>query len=617
MSSGIRTREGSAVVPPRHTTLQPQQQQPEPQSDSNDDQVYLHRHLVPSKVENLFSSVLNERPEDPLQYIVQQLRSTTGSSTISSSVNSSGRVPVWEPKRDSVTSSVPSMCKEPITSTVVCTPSTRNMLLVGGLSIEPLHRGSNNLTSTEEPPIGSDNVVANPSGKNAMENVVNPTPSVEPRGASLADATHAMAPNGVVTPPSSATTQEMPNAFTFGSGRARTPTTPMLPDVSFTARRASSGGTRPVLNMARPSSKGSGRNEAAHCPSGIRFGVMGDVPCGGTMSSTLDRDESTRSDLSAFSVASMDLQDFLQEFRSAKADCIGADTKMVDINALSDILQNVNIPLPDIPLIADLFDDVKRVGMLRYDTGGLQGDGDEADSLLKLPTGSAAGSALESKAMEFINFEAFLARMAFMIQGRYPMEVLRGTFYSLIDSAQQKCTADGFTRSSPSLGSPSLPQQQQKSCAEDIKNTNTVCGGVSARPYRVAVKSVCRNSNTTGFSGSTSSNPHASPTIFPSTAAYAINCSAIEPAAESPILISGVPLYACVEEGLWRGLGLPATRAEVECALHALGIPADGNYKCHVNDFVRLATALTSGGTSALSCEGLSPWRHTVFGREN
>ncbi|SCU72496.1 uncharacterized protein TEOVI_000407300 [Trypanosoma equiperdum] len=637
MQNVILAHDGSVVAPRRYSTTQQQtaqqpsssthstrnqkhhHQQLQQQSDADDNCAYLQRHCIPSKVEGLFSNVLNDLPNDPLLHIVEQLRASNNSNNLSNGGNppNHSKQATNESIREGATGSGTTEGKEPVPPTTPCAPFTRTALVSEGLNPEPPTRGNNPVSGAEDPFVHSMNVATESGCRPVGENLNTPPASVDAAGLSLANATPTTTPLTTSATPSVTTCESM-NAFTLASGRARTPTPPAFSELSCTNYRGSVNGARPATHAMRPSSRGSSRNEVVQGVCGVRFGATNDIFYGGPMPPTLDRDESTRSDLSAFSVASMDLQDFLQEFRSAKVESVGAEAKMVDINAISDIIQNVNIPLPDTPIIADLFDEVRNIAALRYDTEASPDQANDMDCQKRISATTTVVTGSESNLIDCIYFEAFLARMAFMIQGRYPMEVLRGTFYSIGESARQKPSADGAAQ--PSSVTPpqtTQQQQQQKVCAEDIRGPSTSSFGVASRPYRVAAKSGCRNSNSGALSADSSSNTHTSPTVIPTTAACPINCSAAEQAAEPSALLNGVPLAICVEEGLWRGLGLPATREEVERALHTLGIPVDGNYKCHVNDFVRLVTVLTSGGMSGLSCEKTSPWGPVGIGRES
>lgn len=128
----------------------------------------------------------------------------------------------------------------------------------------------------------------------------------------------------------------------------------------------------------------------------------------------LERDESSRSDGSAFSISSIDMSEFLSEFRAAHLALFGeAGGASISLQDLADLVDKISIPLPDVKLLVDLFNELEE------------------------PAGVEGGS---------VHFDAFLARMNFKIQGRYPQEVIRNVFYSLLP-----------TDSRPSLQGKTLP----------------------------------------------------------------------------------------------------------------------------------------------------------------
>ncbi|KAG8345168.1 hypothetical protein ERJ75_000464100 [Trypanosoma vivax] len=597
-----------------------QTQQQQQQSELNDDHMYLRRHCIPSKVECIFSSVLSERPEDPLLYIVEHLRNNGTCSVSNSSHNTT--IVKDPPKESSLSNSLVVDGREQHISLPV-----HGLLRGEDVALESISRSTKNSSSNNgSGSCGGSNSVGSNSNNNSNNPVANEDASMRLPGVVAVDSRHRGAPYDGTGNPSGATptvnvdggatptivdaepptpvtpTQFDQNSFVFGSMLAMTPTPPAPPDVGPTGTLTSVSSTRTNMCAVRPSSVRSSRHDIFHGTSSIRFNNVAEALYSGSgsggVSNTLDR-EDTRSDLSVCSVASVDMQDFLQEFRNAKADCVGLEAKVVSLEGLSEILKRVRAPVPDIALVLELFDDVRRVALFSYrgdDFGayGCKGDlcasRDQAGDM----TASAAGQ--EEKLPECVNFDAFLARMAYMIQGRYPMEVLRSTFYALMEQP---------ARNDLALANGAQPQQlrtvQQPGIpiCEGAQFPMPTCASATSQLSQAAGKSDGRDASNASLPNS----DHVRPCF--------------SQAAETLPLLSGVSLSICVEEGLWRGLGIPASAAEVDTALQTLGIPINEDYKCHVNDFVRLVCTLTGTPSPALLDDRQVPWGQSLFGREN
>jgi hypothetical protein len=112
----------------------------------------------------------------------------------------------------------------------------------------------------------------------------------------------------------------------------------------------------------------------------------------------LERDDSARSDVSAFSVTSVDMGEFLADFRAAHHSLFATGRSNISIDDLADIVDRIAIPIPDTSILSDLF-------------------GDMTDSTGLVP------------------FEAFLARMNYRISGKYHIEVVRRVFFSLVQAS--------------------------------------------------------------------------------------------------------------------------------------------------------------------------------------
>ena len=121
---------------------------------------------------------------------------------------------------------------------------------------------------------------------------------------------------------------------------------------------------------------------------------------GGTKALGIERDESTKSDISGFSVSSMDMSEFLTEFRAAHFAVFqgSADGEFLSLSNLGDIVDRVSLPLPDLRLLRDLFNE------------------------------------LDVHRKDRVPFEAFLARMNYKIQGRYHADIIRALFNKLLGS---------------------------------------------------------------------------------------------------------------------------------------------------------------------------------------
>lgn len=111
----------------------------------------------------------------------------------------------------------------------------------------------------------------------------------------------------------------------------------------------------------------------------------------------LERDESARSDLSMFSVQSVDMGEFLSEFRAAHHALFGGTKHRISFQDLADIVDRVAVPLPDTSMLAALF--------------------------MEMETASSHSG--------LVVFEGFLSRMAQRIQGRFSGENLAGLFLQL------------------------------------------------------------------------------------------------------------------------------------------------------------------------------------------
>jgi trimeric autotransporter adhesin len=111
----------------------------------------------------------------------------------------------------------------------------------------------------------------------------------------------------------------------------------------------------------------------------------------------LERDESARSDLSMYSIQSVDMGEFLSEFRAAHHALFGGTKHRISFQDLADIVDRVAVPLPDTSMLAALF--------------------------MEMESASSHSG--------LVVFEGFLSRMAQRIQGRFSGENLAGLFLQL------------------------------------------------------------------------------------------------------------------------------------------------------------------------------------------
>lgn len=310
-----------------------------------------------------------------------------------------------------------------------------------------------------------------------------------------------------------------------------------------------------------------------------------------------ERDErgSARSDVCSslnFSVASVDMQEFLGEFRAARNEAFGPMHATVNRSELADIVDRISVPLPDVRLIGELFDELR-------------------------------GSA------ERVPFEAFLARMNFKIQGRYPLEIIRAVYFGLLPPAEAaELAIRSATGGLESLGN--TPRSTPLPATSPIDTRISALKGVNPL-LNISSKSDDAAPNNGKHTASSSSAGGAAAVVpspvlgrhgskLSTVAPIPLNPSAVGPAAHSYssdtldtppaagtagssgpnnylLRCSGVPKRRCVEEGLQKGLGMPMSLLDASRILASLGIPlTDDDALLQVTDFVALVTLATSSG---------------------
>ena len=144
---------------------------------------------------------------------------------------------------------------------------------------------------------------------------------------------------------------------------------------------------------------------------------------GTTSKKPLERDESARSDMSTFSLTSVDMCDFLAEFRAAHFGLYGAEHALISKTDLGEIVDHVALAIPDTKMISDLFDEI---------------DHDNDGKVL---------------------FNAFLARLNFKIQGKYNFDVIRNVFFSLLSKPPIVSAASRNHSPTPKFGQKPTPRE--------------------------------------------------------------------------------------------------------------------------------------------------------------
>eukprot|EP00796_Vickermania_ingenoplastis_P010061 gene10061-7031_t len=425
------------------------------------------------------------------------------------------------------------------------------------------------------------------------------------------------------------------------------------------------------------------------------------------------------SDLSVFSCGSVDIQDFLADFKQAKADTLGEKKQVVTLDELSDVLERVNIPLPDAKILDDLFDEIRlplrsnmfvmegnpnnrlgksgsppsppappantnlrnsgdsRSGAKAKDTnfpyrvscadecsastaepssgsrsGGptLVSCGDQAvlitangieamkppsapngqekkrtpiglppfggpktiagvPGVVSGPSTNGPSEASESTVQqdgesndeieERVEFDTFLCRMAYMIQGRYSQELVRSVFYAMVEdydrglvhvSFRGQGWLDGTFIVAPKFGDGSAitiiepPLEERNSSRElgDAPRGNTPTTG-SPRHNTAA---------TSGKIGGLHRNPSAN--MLPPLSASQPNLGSSFTATSFNQLTRSAPLHLCIMDGIHRRLGLRQfTGAHVVQALRSVHLPDDDpSFECHVNNFISLVNIM-------------------------
>jgi hypothetical protein len=304
-----------------------------------------------------------------------------------------------------------------------------------------------------------------------------------------------------------------------------------------------------MLPPHAPPTPGNGPNQSVPLSNSLRTSRV-TTPAAARPSTTgangrgLERDESAKSDQSYFSIASVDMQEFLSEFRAARNDFLGAQCERISRNDLAEIVDRVSLPLPDVRLIADLFDEMvapapsSASSSIRPMSSERPSDTFSNHNNTKehrggtTPTDKSNASAFPPCAELTIPFEAFLARMNYKIQGRYPADAVRQVYLSLINSTKDTLT----------------PPEAAK--------------GTSTHPHNVVAAAKTTH-------------------VESQHAANATNGT------------SGVPKDRAVYEGLWLGLGIRLAPSELQRLLLSLGFSHGEGAVLQLTDFSALVAAAT------------------------
>jgi hypothetical protein len=219
------------------------------------------------------------------------------------------------------------------------------------------------------------------------------------------------------------------------------------------------------------------------------------------------------------------MHEFLSEFRSARNEFLDPSCESITKMELAEIVDRVNLPLPDVRILAELFEE-----MASPQTGR-------------------------------VKFEAFLARMNYKIQGRYPIDIIRSVYYSLTagTDAAQPWTGDAWI-------------------AEQCTTQNDLAASTAAQVLASAAPEPVMDTPTSpSLSQMHGSVPGGSALVLDTMASF------------SP----AVPKLRCWQEGLVDGLGIRVSYAEFHRALQSLNMPWDDEtFELNTSDFVAVVHAV-------------------------
>lgn len=476
------------------------------------DLVYLREHRICEKLEYLVKQLLVHQPEDPVLFLCSQLRERVASSRSSGNILRNSGGSLWGTGPRSAGGGGGAEESEPV--------NDEDTVRIAG------ERPESRSSECPTPHDAADSPTASDAAKGHLQRHTVPSPPVAPLHVVPPNTNHHASQGGVSGAPSSSSTTGIAVGGT-GSLKTSRVTTPAAANYNANAPRAS---TAPGAST-RP------------------------TPSGG-----LERDESVKSDQSYFSIASADMQDFLAEFRAARNDYLGPAAVWISRNDLAEIVDRVNLPLPDVRLIADLFDEMATQGEGAADCDDISNSKGKGGAAVNPTVNPTSLSSTSAPAAPVVPFEAFLARMNFRIQGRYPMETIRSVYFThcgavggggvgrgLVDALASGATPRSPTLSSSGHSAPMTSKQQQP-----------ITKSFSSAP------------------AATQPSAAAAPSQRPVQSSW-----------------SGMPRGRALEDALWRGLGLRLTSPDVTRLLATLGLPSDDAFVLQLTDFAALVAAAT------------------------
>jgi hypothetical protein len=317
-----------------------------------------------------------------------------------------------------------------------------------------------------------------------------------------------------------------------------------------------------VVTQPLPASAGSRRETAAGSPTGTarhaqpfpesrRGSALAAPSRAGSAAVQLhriERDESARSEVSAFSVTSVDMAEFLSDFRAAHFSLFGTSESDMTIDDLADVVDRVALPIPDTRLLSDLF----------YEMEAVQGTGT-------------------------VPFSAFLARMSYRIASKYHIDVVRNIFFVLVKAS-------------------SLDSAAMEALEKRLESVDDLAALVE-EDFAV------RSAATTSAGASNVTSPHAIAAGLPGKGATAVMSAAAKPAAQGGSLACATITVGLKELGdaTLRGIGLRVTLREAEELLGRIGLqvsegPAIALHVLDLARFLSLATNAASSHNAAASC---------------
>ena len=480
------------------TQQQPQSQVLRTSEQIQSDLLYLKDHKVCERLEHIVKSLLHEQPADPVLFICRMLRESSKASSV---IRASANAGLGASSPSGVGKLADRFGQpEPLLPPLVAGGGSGELPEVAVETDSPKSdAAAGSATGSPAPLFASSG--AGPSFPSGLPPLTTPTASTNQAGQSAQQLPMGVKPGSVQ------------------SSRVGTPAAVQVRKGGFDIQLGAGGGA-------------AGTSAAAQ------------------LRTALEREESCKSETSCFSISSVDMSEFLAEFRVAHYALFGEHHQRISKMELADVVDRVNIPLPDVRMLVDLFDEL-----------------DDGTSLVR--------------------FDAFLSRMNFRIQGRYPLELIKAVYFSILPgmvnggvtplaryymegAVGSGRTTPNNTASLSSSGGAGGHQLQRSSSASSKTSANvfgyqhaqqqpsasTAVAGVQSRPVSSSAAVAAAGSTTNNTGGS-------------------------------------VSRRVCREDGMWEGLGIRVSLADFNRATQQLGIPSDDDAPCQVTDFVRLVNFIT------------------------